>query len=70
MWTAGDVANVYDPVTGVRWRHEHRFGANDHAQVIAASMTGSLPPTPRPPVMWTDQYNTKIQVIGRPQTAT
>lgn len=66
VWAAGDVANVLNPRTGQGQRFEHRFGANDHAQIIAADIMGHPHPAPRPSFMWTDQYDTKIQVVGRP----
>lgn len=67
VWAAGDVASVLDPVTRTHQRHEHRFSANDHASVIAADLMGHPSPTARPAFMWTDQYATKIQVVGQPR---
>jgi NADPH-dependent 2,4-dienoyl-CoA reductase/sulfur reductase-like enzyme len=66
IYAAGDIA---------RWRHglyqedlriEHWTNANDHAEIVAASICGTPPPAAQVPFVWSDQYGRRIQIVGRP----
>ncbi len=59
VWAVGDVA---------RWggtRHEHWTSAADQAAVVAAAILGSREPITTPPYWWSDQYDVKLQGLGR-----
>ncbi|MBS42455.1 MAG: p-cumate dioxygenase [Nocardioides sp.] len=66
VWAAGDVARRTHPLDGVDGRVEHWTNANEHADVVAASITGGPAPPPAPPYVWSDQYGHRIQIVGRP----
>jgi 3-phenylpropionate/trans-cinnamate dioxygenase ferredoxin reductase subunit len=59
VWAVGDVA---------RWggtRHEHWTSATRQAEAVAAGVLG-LPAAPaEPPYWWSDQYDVKLQGLGR-----
>lgn len=64
VYAAGDVA---------RWqcgdsllRLENRTNATEQALCVAANILGAAQPYRPIPYFWTDQFNTKIQVHGRP----
>lgn len=59
VWAVGDVA---------RWggtRHEHWTSAADQAAVVADAILGSAEPVTGPPYWWSDQYDVKLQGLGR-----
>jgi 3-phenylpropionate/trans-cinnamate dioxygenase ferredoxin reductase subunit len=59
VWAVGDVA---------RWggtRHEHWTSAADQAGVVAAGILGEPVPEVGPPYWWSDQYDVKLQGLGR-----
>lgn len=59
VWAVGDVA---------RWggtRHEHWTSAADQAAVVAAAILGEREPITGPPYWWSDQYDVKLQGLGR-----
>lgn len=59
VWAVGDVA---------RWdgtRHEHWTSASDQAAVVAGAILGSREPLTAPPYWWSDQYDVKLQGLGR-----
>ncbi|GAB3275386.1 NAD(P)/FAD-dependent oxidoreductase [Kineosporia babensis] len=77
VWAVGDVAAWYSP-RHARWiRVEHRFTANQHAQVVAADIlarrpfitTAAAAAEPMVPYFWSDQYDFKLQVHGVPSGA-
>ena len=64
-WAAGDVA---------RWPH-HRYGdvriehwtnAVEQGQHVAACILGDVKPFATVPFVWSDQYEHRIQIVGRP----
>ncbi|CAM3096110.1 FAD-dependent oxidoreductase [Saccharomonospora xinjiangensis] len=64
----GDVARTPSPLTGGRAvRHEHWAAATSGAQRVSATLTGHRPPPAIPPVFWTDVYEHRVQVTGRPE---
>jgi NADPH-dependent 2,4-dienoyl-CoA reductase/sulfur reductase-like enzyme len=64
-WAAGDVA---------RWPHarygdiriEHWTNAVEQGQHVAACITGDVQPFATVPFVWSDQYEHRIQIVGRP----
>jgi NADPH-dependent 2,4-dienoyl-CoA reductase/sulfur reductase-like enzyme len=71
VYAAGDVAAWYSPSFGHRHRVEHWTNASEQARVVARSIVG-LPvgrKTHELPYFWSDQYDIKIQLIGRPDLA-
>ncbi len=66
---AGDVARWYHPSSGGRLRIEHWTNAAEGGAAAARNLlAGSEAAVPYDPVpfFWSDQYKTKIQVIGLP----
>ncbi len=62
----GDVSAWLDPRYGDRRRIEHWTSAGDQARIVARRLMGlAVDPLP-PPYFWSDQYSSKIQLIGRP----
>jgi NADPH-dependent 2,4-dienoyl-CoA reductase/sulfur reductase-like enzyme len=65
VWAAGDVA---------RWPHakygeiriEHWTNAVEQGQHVAGCMTGDVKPFATVPFVWSDQYDHRIQIVGRP----
>ncbi|MBF4162726.1 NAD(P)/FAD-dependent oxidoreductase [Nocardioides sp. CBS4Y-1] len=70
VFAAGDIARWPHPLYGTDLRIEHWTNANEHAGVIAATLTGTPPPRPQVPYVWSDQYGHRIQIVGRPADGT
>lgn len=66
IYAVGDVARWPHPAYGHPIRVEHWTNAGDHAQLMAAHLTGHPRPKPALPYVWSDQYGHRLQVIGRP----
>ncbi|WGX97765.1 NAD(P)/FAD-dependent oxidoreductase [Nocardioides sp. L-11A] len=71
VWAVGDVASVPGP-RGGRLRLEHWTAAGDLAATVARNVLADLRGAPRRahtevPYLWTDQYDTKVQVLGLPR---
>lgn len=66
IWAAGDVARFRHRLYEQDLRIEHWTNANEHAAIVAASITGTAPPAPTVPYVWSDQYGHRIQIVGRP----
>ncbi len=68
VWAAGDVARWFHPTYGEAVRFEHWNVAADHGRAVAANIVAgrdhAMPHAPVPYV-WSDQYDTKIQIVGR-----
>lgn len=64
----GDVASWLHPALG-QTRIEHYRTAIDHADVVAADIVGADVPALRVPWFWTDQYEHRVEVAGRPSLA-
>jgi 3-phenylpropionate/trans-cinnamate dioxygenase ferredoxin reductase subunit len=59
VWAVGDCA---------RWggtRHEHWTSAADQAAAVADAILGERRPVTGPPYWWSDQYDVKLQGLGR-----
>ncbi|MEU0541728.1 FAD/NAD(P)-binding oxidoreductase [Nocardia sp. NPDC005978] len=69
VWAAGDVA-AWLLDDGRTKRVEHWTNAGEQAQLLVAAMLGAeAPAAVRVPYVWSDQYDTKIQVLGVPALA-
>lgn len=67
VWAIGDVAAWRD-ATGSRVRVEHWSNVADQAKILVAAMLNSdAVISPGVPYFWSDQYDVKIQCLGRPQ---
>jgi 3-phenylpropionate/trans-cinnamate dioxygenase ferredoxin reductase subunit len=71
-YAVGDVAAWHDPVVGACVRVEHWTSATEQAGIVARAVAGA--PALRAtmghtPYFWSDQYATKIQLVGRPALA-
>jgi NADPH-dependent 2,4-dienoyl-CoA reductase/sulfur reductase-like enzyme len=66
---AGDVARWYHEGIGRHTRVEHWTNASEQGEAAAgALLEGDSAPPYRPvPYFWSDQYGTKIQMVGSPQ---
>nr|WP_241728969.1 FAD-dependent oxidoreductase [Nocardioides zeae] len=67
VYAAGDVARWPMPFGERPVRVEHWTNANEHAALVAATITGGAPPRPQPPYVWSDQYGRRIQIVGTPR---
>lgn len=72
VYAVGDVAAWQEPVSGEHLRVEHWTSATEQARVIARSIVGLAPDAGASllPYFWSDQYKTKLQLVGRPERAT
>jgi NADPH-dependent 2,4-dienoyl-CoA reductase/sulfur reductase-like enzyme len=70
VYAAGDVARWHNPLFGEEMRVEHWTNASDQgvvaAQNLLAGPGGGQPYAPVP-YFWSDQYDTKIQLVGHPR---
>jgi 3-phenylpropionate/trans-cinnamate dioxygenase ferredoxin reductase component len=64
VFAAGDVANHFHPVYGLRVRVEHWQHAIKHGQAAARSMLGKGEPYRDVHWFWSDQYDTNLQYAG------
>lgn len=72
VYAIGDVAAWHDPHLGQHVRREHWSTASEHATSLAHALMGVEPPAfvqRAVPYFWSDQYDVKIQVLGRPALA-
>ena len=72
VFAAGDVARWYHPDRLEYLRVEHWTNAVDQAVLIAHNIVHPEALRPYAPVeyVWSDQYDWRIQIVGRPATAT
>lgn len=66
VWAAGDVARWWHPLYGAHVRVEHWTSAAEQGAWVARGMVGGVPPLAEVPYVWSDQYRTKFQLLGRP----
>ena len=67
---AGDVANWYNPLFEERMRVEHWTNAVEQARHAVSSLLaapGEAKPFESVPMFWSDQFDIKIQGVGRPR---
>ncbi|WP_418060651.1 NAD(P)/FAD-dependent oxidoreductase [Pimelobacter simplex] len=62
---AGDVASWLHPTLG-RLRLEHRMNATEQGMAAARTLLGQRTPFAPVPYFWSDQYDVRVQVYGRP----
>jgi phthalate 3,4-dioxygenase ferredoxin reductase subunit len=72
VYAVGDVARWFHPRHGEHVRVEHWTNAVEQAACVAHNITHPDEPRPYQPTeyVWSDQYDWKIQIVGRPQHAT
>ncbi|MFC7506106.1 NAD(P)/FAD-dependent oxidoreductase [Nocardioides sp. GCM10030258] len=66
VYAVGDIARWPHPSYDRPIRMEHWTNAGDHAQIMAAHLTGRPRPAAPLPYVWSDQYGHRIQIVGRP----
>ncbi|PAK28027.1 FAD-dependent oxidoreductase [Streptomyces sp. alain-838] len=66
VYAVGDVARWHHEGLDRLVRLENRTNATEQAAVVAANILGAERTHIPVPYMWTDQFDTKIQVYGRP----
>ncbi|MFT4299299.1 MAG: FAD-dependent oxidoreductase [Aeromicrobium sp.] len=69
IWAAGDIAAWHDPVLGEPVRREHWQVAGEQASIVARTIAGGPIAKRNPPYFWSDQFDLKVQVFGRPELA-
>lgn len=71
IYAVGDVARWYHRRHGAHLRVEHWTNAVEQAACVAHNIVHPDEPRPYQPVgyVWTDQYDWKIQIAGRPEAA-
>jgi NADPH-dependent 2,4-dienoyl-CoA reductase/sulfur reductase-like enzyme len=67
IYGVGDVARWTHPIFGEQLRVEHWTNANEHADIVASSLLGEPKVAGAVPYVWSDQYDRKIQIVGRPR---
>jgi len=72
VYAVGDVAAWLDPLTMEYLRVEHWTSATEQARIVAHAIVGHPPAVwaSLMPYFWSDQYCTKLQLVGRPERAT
>jgi NADPH-dependent 2,4-dienoyl-CoA reductase/sulfur reductase-like enzyme len=70
VYAAGDIARWPHALYGTPVRIEHWTNANEHGDLVASSILGQQPPQAQVPYVWSDQYDRRIQIVGRPATGT
>jgi NADPH-dependent 2,4-dienoyl-CoA reductase/sulfur reductase-like enzyme len=69
IWGVGDMSAWWDPVAGAHRRSEHWTTTSDQAAKVACDLLGTELPVGTLPYVWSDQFDLKIQSIGRTSTA-
>ena len=64
VWAAGDCASHPSRLYGRRVRLESVHNAMSQAKVVAANICGKALPYDEAPWFWSDQYETKLQIVG------
>lgn len=67
VFAVGDVARWPNATTGATARVEHWTSANEHADAVASTLTGTPREAASVPYVWSDQYGRRIQIVGRPR---
>jgi 3-phenylpropionate/trans-cinnamate dioxygenase ferredoxin reductase subunit len=66
VWAAGDVARWWHPLYDGHIRLEHWTSAADQGAAVARDIAGQGAPLAEVPYFWSDQYRSKLQMLGRP----
>lgn len=69
IFAAGDVANRFNPLFGIRHRLEAWEPALDQGAAVAAAMADQPRGLERAPWLWSDQFDWNIQMLGFPSLA-
>lgn len=64
VYAVGDVARWHHPHYDRAVRFEHWTTAGEHADAVAATLTGTPTASDEIPYVWSDQFDHKIQVAG------
>lgn len=64
VYAVGDVARWLHPHYGRSVRFEHWTTAGEHADAVAATLTGTPTASDTVPYVWSDQFDQKIQIAG------
>jgi len=67
VFAAGDVTRHHNPLLGRAIRVESWQVALNQAAFVARAMLGAAEPYAEMPWLWTDQYDSNIQVLGLPE---
>ncbi|WP_329410601.1 FAD-dependent oxidoreductase [Nocardia vinacea] len=67
VYAAGDIARWPHGLYGEDMRIEHWTNANEHGDLVAAAILDQNRPTAQVPYVWSDQYERRIQIVGRPK---
>jgi NADPH-dependent 2,4-dienoyl-CoA reductase/sulfur reductase-like enzyme len=67
VFAAGDIARWHNTAYGEQMRIEHWTNATDQARAVAANLLAGDDAVPfaSVPYVWSDQYDRKIQILGR-----
>jgi 3-phenylpropionate/trans-cinnamate dioxygenase ferredoxin reductase component len=68
-YAVGDVANTWHSRYGRPVRQETWRNAENQAQAVARILCGQIEPYVETPWMWSDQYDTNLQILGLPDVA-
>jgi NADPH-dependent 2,4-dienoyl-CoA reductase/sulfur reductase-like enzyme len=66
VYAAGDVARWPHRLYSTPSRIEHWTNANEHGDLVAATILGQDPSPAQVPYVWSDQYDQRVQIVGRP----
>lgn len=71
VFAVGDVAAWHSPTYDHRYRVEHWTSAGEQARVVAHAIAAKpmKQSAVRAPYFWSDQFDTKLQLVGRPDLA-
>ena len=69
VWAAGDCTSHPSRLYRRRVRLESVHNAMSQAKVVAANICGKATPYDEAPWFWSDQYDTKLQIVGLAQGA-
>ncbi|MDT7548521.1 MAG: 3-phenylpropionate/trans-cinnamate dioxygenase ferredoxin reductase component [Actinomycetota bacterium] len=66
VWAAGDVARWWHPLYDAHVRLEHWTSAAAQGAAVGQDVAGQGTPLDEVPYFWSDQYRSKLQMLGRP----
>ena len=69
IYAAGDAARPYDPALARHVRTEHWEAAARQGAAVARAMLGLEPARTPIPSFWSDQYDVRVQYVGRAEEA-
>ncbi len=69
IYASGDVARFPDPTFGGRTRVEHWEHAREHGRLVGRNMAGLGDPYEHLSYFWSDLFDLKLSVVGRPREA-